>query len=370
LAIGSYFEEADEAQDIGIPERLSPDPVLVPVPVPAMSSDQPASSSSGGGGGGGGKKKGGNAGRTTGIATLGSLRKKEEDDDDSDEHKDQEAFFAGGSVRSGQQVLGPAKKKDIVADMFKAAKEHGGEVVDPSSEPSRRPQPHFGGQGRRLGTDDVPAPAPVESSSHSAPDHTKRVEKCLKLWRNGFSVDDGPLRAYDDPANAQFLASIKLGQIPSELVAHARGGEVSLNMEDHRIEEYREPPKIRTPFSGSGFRLGNPTPETEDGPSSAPSSGGDPKKDEEAAQTELNVDTSQPTTTIQVRLADSSRLVIRLNLTHSVGRIREYICRARPTYGARPFVLMTTFPNKELSDESATIAEANLQNASVVQRMK
>ena len=36
----------------------------------------------------------------------------------------------------------------------------------------------------------------------------------------------------------------------------------------------------------------------------------------------------------------------------------------------RNFVLMTTFPNKELSDESQSIADANLLNAVIVQRFK
>ena len=33
----------------------------------------------------------------------------------------------------------------------------------------------------------------------------------LKLWKDGFSVDDGPLRDFQDPANQQFLDSIKSG---------------------------------------------------------------------------------------------------------------------------------------------------------------
>jgi UBX domain-containing protein 1 len=39
---------------------------------------------------------------------------------------------------------------------------------------------------------------------------------------------------------------------------------------------------------------------------------------------------------------------------------------ARPD--SRPFVLQTTFPNKELSDFSETVESAKLQNAVVVQR--
>ena len=38
-----------------------------------------------------------------------------------------------------------------------------------------------------------------------------QVDVVLKLWKKGFSVDDGPLRDYHDPANKQFLDSIHNG---------------------------------------------------------------------------------------------------------------------------------------------------------------
>lgn len=45
------------------------------------------------------------------------------DSDSSDEESGQ-AFYAGGSEHSGQQVLGPPKKKaDMIAKLFKSAKE-------------------------------------------------------------------------------------------------------------------------------------------------------------------------------------------------------------------------------------------------------
>lgn len=51
------------------------------------------------------------------FATLGSLNRS------SDDEEEGQAFYAGGSEHSGQQVLGPSKKKDIVADMFKSVQE-------------------------------------------------------------------------------------------------------------------------------------------------------------------------------------------------------------------------------------------------------
>lgn len=54
---------------------------------------------------------------TSRIATLGSLNR------GSDDEEEGQAFYAGGSEHSGQQVLGPSRKKDIVADMFKSVQE-------------------------------------------------------------------------------------------------------------------------------------------------------------------------------------------------------------------------------------------------------
>lgn len=51
-------------------------------------------------------------------------------------------------------------------------------------------------------------------------------EVTLKLWREGFSIDDGELRPYTDPRNKTFLDSIKKGEIPMEL-RNKTGGEVS-----------------------------------------------------------------------------------------------------------------------------------------------
>lgn len=47
------------------------------------------------------------------------------------------------------------------------------------------------------------------------PDTSKKEERprdvTLKMWRTGFTVDNGPLRAYEDAANAEFLSSIRRG---------------------------------------------------------------------------------------------------------------------------------------------------------------
>lgn len=372
LAIAAYFEEVDERvlreQQIQADlikeeqerQRLETEarqtPNLFTPPEPTMGSDD--------------KKKASQD--KPRFGTLGSLAP-EDEDMDSDEEPGQ-AFYAGGSDHSGQQVLGPPKKRDpekIVKSMFESAKKHGGQVVEDESPQTRR-SVAFGGAGNRLGSgapDDPSSRVGVSLNTSSAAGvdvstGPPTVDMVLKLWRNGFSLDDGPLRTYEDPANGEFLQSIRAGEIPKELLNSSRG-EVNLNMEDHRHEEYQLIKKPIRAFAGEGQRLGAVAPEVI---AAAIAPGQNSKSDEEAAQKELAVDTSKPITNIQIRLADGSRLVLKINTDQKVSRIREYICRARPGAAAQVFTLMITFPNRELKDEELTIESADLKNASIVQK--
>jgi len=150
------------------------------------------------------------------------------------------------------------------------------------------------------------------------------------------------------------------------LVREAKGGEVHVDMEDHRNEEFVKPKVSAKPFQGSGNVLGSIAPQV-----TTPSQQtADPAKAEEEAKKQAKVDDSQPTTNIQVRLADGSRLVVRLNQSQTIGHLRNYICTARCQYASAPFGLHTTFPNKELTEDSQTIKDAGLLGAAVMQRLK
>lgn len=65
-----------------------------------------------------------------------------------------------------------------------------------------------------------------------------------------------------------------------------------------------------------------------------------------------------------------SFLSCRVLVSLRVSDLRHFVVAARPAMAAREFVLMTTFPNKELMDESQTLQQANLLNAVIVQRLK
>jgi UBX domain-containing protein 1 len=95
----------------------------------------------------------------------------------------------------------------------------------------------------------------------------------------------------------------------------------------------------------------------------------DKKANEERAKTNLKVNSVEPTTNLQLRLADGSRIVGHFNHVHTLHDVRMFIITARPQYEIQPFVLMTAFPNKALSDESATLKELNLLNAVIIQRI-
>lgn len=40
----------------------------------------------------------------------------------------------------------------------------------------------------------------------------------LTFWRNGFSIDDGELRSFDDPEQARILAELRAGCVPCFLL--------------------------------------------------------------------------------------------------------------------------------------------------------
>ncbi|EAX10630.1 NSFL1 (p97) cofactor (p47), isoform CRA_e [Homo sapiens] len=289
------------------------------------------------------------------------------DQDEDEEEEEGQRFYAGGSERSGQQIVGPPRKKspnELVDDLFKGAKEHGAvavERVTKSPGETSKPRP-FAGGGYRLGA------APEEESAYVAGEkrqHSSQdVHVVLKLWKSGFSLDNGELRSYQDPSNAQFLESIRRGEVPAELRRLAHGGQVNLDMEDHRDEDFVKPKGAFKAFTGEGQKLGSTAPQV-----LSTSSPAQQAENEAKASSSILIDESEPTTNIQIRLADGGRLVQKFNHSHRISDIRLFIVDARPAMAATSFILMTTFPNKELADESQTLKEANLLNAVIVQRL-
>ncbi|CAO3691570.1 unnamed protein product [Rhizopus stolonifer] len=193
-------------------------------------------------------------------------------------------FILKNSSSSNIQILEKLDKNDrnqeeeesLVNDILKKAAE---EPIEKNKS--------YSGTGHQLGNKDKPL-------------QEEPISRQLTFWRNGFSVDDGPLFEYSDPANQQMLTAINEGRAPLSLLDVRQGQPVEVRV-IKRQEDYR--PKTRL-FKGSGYRLGSPATLT---------------------RLAVLVDQSQPVTSIQIRLGDGSRLIAKLNHTHTVGDIRHYI---------------------------------------------
>lgn len=234
--------------------------------------------------------------------------------------------------------------------------------------PSR---PRFTGTGHTLGSDDtdsVEIPDPAATSRRAA---VPTVTRSLTFWRDGFSVEDGPLMRYDDPANQDVLRAIQNGRAPLSLMNVEPDQPADVNVFRRMDEDYVQPKKKPAPFSGAGQRLGSPTPGSPSSlaasvntpPAAAPSS-----SSSRPQPPTVTVNASVPTTSLQIRLGDGTRLVSTFNHTHTVADVYSFVNAASLESSRRSYVLQTTFPTKELKDMDQSIKDAGLANAVVVQK--
>ncbi|KAL3898396.1 MAG: hypothetical protein SGCHY_002769 [Lobulomycetales sp.] len=289
-----------------------------------------------------------------------------------EEDKDKANQYYAGGEKSGQMVQGAPssdRANQLVKDILQMAAEQGSSEQAGESGAQRiqaRP-PTFTGRGNRLGGENDP----VATSSAVAAEQTQAsgedlplVERRLTFYRNGFVIDNHPevLHDYNDPRNQLFLKQLKDGMANLAFLELKQGQEVELKVE-HKSEEDFQPPKPKMKaFAGSGNRLGAPVTPA----SSSSSAAALPVASNTAPS--YTVDDSQPTTSIQIRLADGSRQVARFNHSHTVGDVRQFIAMSRPGEASRVFALMTTFPNKELTDNSLSLKDAGLLGTVIVQK--
>ncbi|KAF2754001.1 SEP-domain-containing protein [Pseudovirgaria hyperparasitica] len=307
-----------------------------------------------------------------GLRTLkdiqGDSGHSHDDEDDEDDDKDQD-MFAGGE-KSGLAVQNPGQSSDPQAqirDMLKKAQRND---PRPGGEDTDRPRPRFTGTGQTLGGDDTPSRV-VTQASPQRPVVAAPERRDLHIWRNGFSVDDGPLYRYDDPANAGYLEMINRGQAPVQLMNAQHGQELDVHLSMHKEDDYVKPKAKYKPFGGSGQRLGSPTPGAS-GPAAATSSAPPPTQSTTATPPGssapiIDVDEAQPTLALQIRLGDGTRLRSRFNASHTIGDVYTFVNSASPTSAQRPWALMTTFPSKELSDKTLKLGDVeDLKRGGVV----
>ncbi|KAJ1341805.1 hypothetical protein BSLG_003509 [Batrachochytrium salamandrivorans] len=292
--------------------------------------------------------------------------------DDNDAEKDEgEDYYAGGEKSGVMMKGGPKEKKggafDLVKDILSKAAKSGSPPED--SEPEKKAPSFFSGAGYRLGSEDEPTSGSsqpiVQDSSSPESSNTETVSRHLTFWRNGFSIDDGPLLEYDDPSNQEFLKAINSGRAPTSLLNVAYGQPVEVKVAHRMQQDYQAPPKQPlASFSGAGNRLGAyPTSFTSALPVITPV-----LTPVSFVGPIVTVDPSQPSTSIQIRLGDGTRMVSKFNHTHTIQDVCSFVRASRPDGNSRAFVLQTTIPVRELTDLSMSIKDAGLLNAVVVQK--
>ena len=237
-------------------------------------------------------------------------------------------------------------------------------VPRPGGDDPVRQSTRFTGGGHTLGGED--APSTYVPGPRRAPSPPPRVTRVLHMWEDGFSVDDGELYRFDDPANTETLRMIQSGRAPLSLLNVEAGQEVDLEVHPHRGEKFTAPKKKYKAFSGEGQRLGSPTPGAGAEASSSSSAFAPPAAAPVAATSSsaastsaptVNINEAEPTLTLQIRLGDGTRLSSRFNTSHTIDDVYGFVNAASPASSQRAYVLMTTFPSKDLIDKSQVLGE-------------
>nr|XP_020015308.1 UBX domain-containing protein 2A [Castor canadensis] len=138
----------------------------------------------------------------------------------------------------------------------------------------------------------------VGANCLSPTEQKKQVDVSIKLWKNGFTVNDD-FRSYADGASQQFLNSIKKGATP-KIVSKAKIIEA-----ENKI-------------TLSAVSLNN----------------------------------LEPITNIQIWLANGKRIVQKFNISHRVSHIKDFIEKYQGSQRSPPFSLATALPSLRLLDDT------------------
>eukprot|EP00598_Pedospumella_elongata_P002622 CAMPEP_0184968278 /NCGR_PEP_ID=MMETSP1098-20130426/1377_1 /TAXON_ID=89044 /ORGANISM="Spumella elongata, Strain CCAP 955/1" /LENGTH=273 /DNA_ID=CAMNT_0027489861 /DNA_START=53 /DNA_END=874 /DNA_ORIENTATION=+ len=268
------------------------------------------------------------------ISGLGDLNKKKEEEEKRNE------FFAGGLDQrgggSGLAVLGPPPSSSSArggAGVFDS-------IVQRASNPG----------------EDTGSLPPIDAEGNS---------RRITMYRNGFTVDDGPLRDLTSPESRAFIASLENGDVPQELARSgpgARGGPLDVHLVDKRSEDFvAPPPPAYIAFSGQGATLGA------GGGAAGGGTGAFAFTEAELGDVTVPpVDEAAPTTTLQIKTIQGKKIKIRINQSASVLQLAAAIVREGGV--ATSFALSAGFPPKDVTDGAASVAEAGLLGAAITQK--
>ncbi|ROW15849.1 hypothetical protein VPNG_02598 [Cytospora leucostoma] len=278
-------------------------------------------------------------------------------------------LFAGGE-KSGLAVQDPSRNaadpQNVIKDILAKAKANAKRTTSEEASPGPSRSSNFRGSGVTVGGEGTESRTIGEPQVPRTPrsEELPVVTRTLHLWRDGFSIEDGPLRRYDDPQHAVDLQMIRTGRAPLHLMDVEHGQRCDVRLQQHE-EDWHQLPRIYRPFGGQGHRLGSPVPgastsasvplqnalapaASSSAPAAAPAAAPAPVAD---------VDSSQPSVAIRFQMPDGSRLPARFNLTHTVGDLYHFARSASADTRDRPFVIQSTFPSKEYKDEDQKLED-------------
>ena len=371
----------------------------------------PTGSSSGSGRGQVPSSNNSSSGQQRGISTLSSISSSSSSSGEG-KKKDAQTFYTGGAM-SGMAVQAPPSSSNnplnpsagqagssgessrglVDAILKKAASSsshghgHGQEEGEEWSDDDEDLQPKmkvFQGAGNRLDSTISPSSTSPSTGSPSADGKNggklEKVRRTLTFWKDGFTIsssseddDHGELYKYDDPPSKALLESIMAGRAPLSLFGLKMGqrADVSVVQRPDEVFASRKRTVAVAAFSGSGQRLGSHLPSSSASSSSAPSTPA--VTSSSSGNAGIEIDNSKIVTSLQIRLADGTRLVARFNTSHTIGDIRRFILASRPPSSSSSrnggFVLEVQFPKRVLESDGETIEHAGLKNGTVFQKL-
>lgn len=219
--------------------------------------------------------------------------------------------------------------------------------------PKPKGAPRPGGSGAAGIFDELVQKA-SESSADGPPatDGTTQQFK-ITLYRNGFTVNDGPLRDPSTPENQAFMARLMEGRVPDEITRQVGGrlDAMDVQLADKRSEDYvAPPPPAYVAFSGTGSTLRGLSRNTEGLVFSA----------EVLSDVEIPAPDSVPgTLTIQVRTPSGKRLKIKINPSATIYQLAAMIVQELGG-SVTNFSLSAGYPPTVLKDGTVSVSGANL----------
>ena len=173
----------------------------------------------------------------------------------------------------------------------------------------------------------------------------------LKLYKNGFILNDGEFRNIKDPINKKFMDDVEKGYIPKELVEKGYT-DLGIEMDDNRDKDY-EPPKEEKKFqafTGLGKSI-----------SSVNTQGLHVDKNATS-----NVDRTKPTCKVNIRLFNGEVVSEDFNLTQTLQDVINFV---KKKSGSNSFSLLDGFPPRPITSYNKTIQELHLEGSLLTQKI-